>query len=50
MNSKKKMWNYVLNNPCQHFAVGPFMAETFNLIGKACKISKVINTFLMHNI
>ncbi|XP_075991758.1 uncharacterized protein LOC142987092 [Anticarsia gemmatalis] len=38
-NVTKKLWNYVLNKPCEHFVLGPVLIDSFNLT-KNCKINK----------
>ncbi|XP_064293125.1 uncharacterized protein LOC135310063 [Plodia interpunctella] len=35
-----KLWNYSLDEPCQHFVMGPILIESFNLTAKRCKINK----------
>ncbi|CAG4944712.1 unnamed protein product [Colias eurytheme] len=30
-NTMKKLWNYNLNKPCQHFVLGPILTKAFNL-------------------
>lgn len=45
-NSKTKMWNYAIDSPCQHFALGVFLNEAFNLTERACKVNKVMQTLL----
>ncbi|KAJ2953661.1 hypothetical protein O0L34_g1276 [Tuta absoluta] len=39
-NSTKKLWNYSLDHPCQHFVLGPILLESFNLTN-TCKVNKV---------
>lgn len=39
-NVTKKLWNYALNKPCEHFVMGPVLIESFNLT-KNCKVNKV---------
>ncbi|XP_063530002.1 uncharacterized protein LOC134741161 [Cydia strobilella] len=38
-NYTKKMFNYPLEKPCQHFVLGPILVDAFNL-SSACKIKK----------
>ncbi|CAB3231009.1 unnamed protein product [Arctia plantaginis] len=38
-NVTKRLWNYVLNRPCEHFVLGPILISSFNLT-KECKIYK----------
>lgn len=44
-NAKKKLVNYALDSPCQHFVLGPFLHEAFNLTEKACKLNKVLQFY-----
>lgn len=39
-NVTKKLWNYALNKPCEHFVLGPVLVDSFNLT-KNCKVNKV---------
>ncbi|XP_073967681.1 uncharacterized protein [Choristoneura fumiferana] len=39
-NSTKKLWNYSLDKPCQHFVLGPILVDSFNLTKNTCKIKK----------
>lgn len=39
-NVTKKLWNYALNKPCEHFVMGPVLVDSFNLT-KNCKVNKV---------
>uniref|UniRef100_A0A2A4J285 MD-2-related lipid-recognition domain-containing protein n=1 Tax=Heliothis virescens TaxID=7102 RepID=A0A2A4J285_HELVI len=38
-NVTKKLWNYALNKPCEHFVLGPILVDAFNLT-KNCKVNK----------
>ncbi|XP_050553029.1 uncharacterized protein LOC118273139 [Spodoptera frugiperda] len=38
-NVTKKLWNYALNKPCEHFVMGPVLVDSFNLT-KNCKVNK----------
>ncbi|XP_062524220.1 uncharacterized protein LOC134198783 [Bombyx mori] len=37
--TSKKLWNYAINKPCQHFVLGPIIMDSFNLTSN-CKINK----------
>lgn len=39
-NKTKKLFNYALDKPCQHFVLGPVLISSFNLTNN-CKINKV---------
>ncbi|XP_063838380.1 uncharacterized protein LOC135087582 [Ostrinia nubilalis] len=38
-NKTKKLFNYALDKPCQHFVLGPILISSFNL-NNNCKINK----------
>ncbi|XP_030026984.1 uncharacterized protein LOC115445042 [Manduca sexta] len=37
--TKNKLWNYVLNKPCQHFVLGPLLTDLLN-VTHDCKVKK----------
>ncbi|XP_064076610.1 uncharacterized protein LOC135194680 [Vanessa tameamea] len=39
-NRTKKLWNYSLTKPCQHFVLGPLLIKAFNLPRNSCNIIK----------
>ncbi|XP_034840548.1 uncharacterized protein [Maniola hyperantus] len=38
-NNMKRLWNYQLNKPCQHFVLGPLINKSFNLTN-TCNVVK----------
>ncbi|CAH2104590.1 unnamed protein product [Euphydryas editha] len=39
-NKTKKLWNYSLNKPCQHFVLGPLLIKKLNLTYNNCNLVK----------